>query len=161
MTFASVFTDAVGYVLKLAIALILAVASQYLAIKLFDRLTPRIDEMKELQRGNVAVGLVLASLVISISLVISAGIDNLLPLPNLGKLSVNTFEVLVKNLGGLLLTIILAIVAQFFAINVFDKLTHGIDEQQELKKGNLAVAILLSAIIIAVSLVIRSGVRAV
>lgn len=40
------------------------------------------------------------------------------------------------------------------AIKVFDKLSKGIDEWEEIKKGNLGVAIIIASMIISVGLVL-------
>jgi len=44
------------------------------------------------------------------------------------------------------------------AINVLDKITKGIDEIAELRKGNIAVSILMAGVLIAVSFVVQAGV---
>ena len=51
-----------------------------------------------------------------------------------------------------------AIVAIYLALNILDKLTKGIDEFEELKKGNIAVALEMAGVIIAVAIIIQSGV---
>jgi uncharacterized membrane protein YjfL (UPF0719 family) len=40
------------------------------------------------------------------------------------------------------------------ALKVFTALTPGIDEMEELKKGNLAVAIVLAAVVLAMAVVV-------
>jgi uncharacterized membrane protein YjfL (UPF0719 family) len=40
------------------------------------------------------------------------------------------------------------------AMRVFNRMTPGIDEMEELKKGNLAVAIVMSATVIAMALLV-------
>ena len=42
-----------------------------LAIKIFDLFTPGVDEMDELKKGNMAVALVLAAVVLSVGMVIA------------------------------------------------------------------------------------------
>jgi uncharacterized membrane protein YjfL (UPF0719 family) len=61
-------------------------------------------------------------------------------------------------LVSLLVSLGLAMYAIKLAIESFDKLTKDIDEQAELKKGNMAVGILLAAVIYAIANVISSGV---
>ncbi len=43
-----------------------------ITIKLFDSLTPNIDEMEELKKGNVAVAIVLFGFILGASLVVIA-----------------------------------------------------------------------------------------
>ncbi len=59
---------------------------------------------------------------------------------------------------ALFLSLWLAMKAVELAISMFDKVTEGIDEWEELKKGNVAVGILMAAVIFAVSNIISSSV---
>jgi uncharacterized membrane protein YjfL (UPF0719 family) len=76
-----------------------------------------------------------------------------------------------KGILALVIGLVLAIVALFVslglamkavqvAINMFDKITKGVDEWAELKKGNVAIGILMAAVIYAIANVISSGVTA-
>jgi uncharacterized membrane protein YjfL (UPF0719 family) len=58
----------------------------------------------------------------------------------------------------LILGIILAVVAIYIALKILDKMTKGIDEFKELDKGNVAVALEMAGVIIAVAIIIQSGV---
>lgn len=46
----------------------------------------------------------------------------------------------------------------YFAMNLLDRFTKGINEIRELRKGNIAVAIYVTAFIVSISLVIENGV---
>jgi uncharacterized membrane protein YjfL (UPF0719 family) len=58
----------------------------------------------------------------------------------------------------LLLGIVLAVVAIYLALYILDRLTKGVEEFEELKKGNVAVALEMAGVIIAVAVIIQSGV---
>jgi uncharacterized membrane protein YjfL (UPF0719 family) len=58
----------------------------------------------------------------------------------------------------LLLGIILAVGAIYLALNILDRLTTGVNEFEELRKGNIAVALEMAGVIIAVAVIIQSGV---
>ncbi len=58
----------------------------------------------------------------------------------------------------LLLGIVLAVAAIYLALNILDRLTKGVEEFEELKKGNVAVALEMAGVIIAVAVIIQSGV---
>ncbi len=45
-----------------------------IAIKIFDWMTKDIDEVEELKKGNMAVGLILFGLILGISIVVAAAI---------------------------------------------------------------------------------------
>lgn len=145
-----------GAFLQLILGLIFAAVAIFLGVRLFDKLTKGIDEMEELKRGNVAVGILLAAVVITIAEIVGGGVSGLSASAVSGNLSAIAGGIL-----QLLLSLILAVVAIFLALNIFSKVTKGIDEQAELRSGNVAVAVLLSGFLIAVGLVITSGVAAI
>jgi len=67
--------------------------------------------------------------------------------------------VLVVGIIQLIVALGLAIAAIYMGINLLDKLTKGIEEVEELKKGNVAVGIIIAAVVLSISIVIQSGVR--
>jgi len=58
----------------------------------------------------------------------------------------------------LILGILLAVATIYLALNILDRLTKGIDEFDELKKGNVAVALMMAGVIVATAVIIQSGV---
>ncbi len=70
-------------------------------------------------------------------------------------------ELFVKLLVWLIQLVIGLVIAMgsiYMAIRMLNTLTHGIDEEEELKKGNAAVGIMMLGVIIATALVVSSGV---
>ena len=49
---------------------VIGVVLMYVSYRLFDRLTPEVDFPAELQKGNIAVAIFVASIFISIALII-------------------------------------------------------------------------------------------
>ncbi len=142
---------------RLVLAIVFAVAAQYLAIKIFDKMTSKIDEMEELRKGNLAVGIVLGSVILSVATIISGGVANLVP-ENLALINADFWAKMGWGIVSLSLAIVFAVIAQYIALKVFDSMTEGIDEQKELKKGNLAIAVLLGAVIFATAIVVQAGI---
>jgi len=60
------------------VGLVLALSAIIFAVGLFDRLTGQIDELTELQRGNTAVAAVLVGLVLSVSLLMSRAVEQII-----------------------------------------------------------------------------------
>lgn len=143
-------------IFRLVLAIVFAVAAQYLAIKIFDRMTTKVDELEELKKGNVAVGVVLGSVILSVATIISGGVARVVP-QNLNVGAAEFWNALGYGAVSLIVAIVFAVVAQFVALRVFDSMTEGIDEQKELKKGNLAIGILLAAVIFATAIVVEAG----
>jgi len=142
---------------QLVLGLLLAMGSVYLGLKLLDKLTKGIDEMEELKKGNVAVGIFMAAVIFSIATVVQSGVAGLS-----GAVAGKAGGALILAAGigviQLIIGIAIAVVAIYIAVNVLDKITVEFDEMEELKKGNVAVAILMAGVLLAVSFVVQAGV---
>lgn len=141
-------------VLQLIVGLVLAIASIYIGLSVFGRFTKGIDEEEELKKGNVAVGILLAAVILSIANVVQSGVVGM----TIALTIKPTISAIVGGIIQVLVGIILAVIAIYIAINVLDKITKGIDEMAELKKGNVAIAILMAGVLLAVSFVVQAGV---
>jgi len=147
---------------QLIIAIIFAVVALYIGFSTMDKITKNIDEEKELAKGNVAVGIIVASVFVAIALVVQSGVSGLSvgigKAASVGFFSVDGLLAIGAAFVQLILGIILAIAAIYLALNILDKLTKGVDAFEELKKGNVAVALMMGGVIIAVAVIIQSGV---
>jgi uncharacterized membrane protein YjfL (UPF0719 family) len=152
---------AVGLI-QLVIAIIFAVVALYIGFAVLGKITKGIDEEKELAKGNVAVGILVASVFVAIALVVQSGVSGVSVGINkalsVGILSVDGLLVVGVAFIQLILGIVLAVGAIYLALNILDKLTKGVEEFEELKKGNVAVALEMAGVIIAVAVIIQSGV---
>jgi uncharacterized membrane protein YjfL (UPF0719 family) len=69
----ALFVQAVGIVL----GLILALSAIIFAVGLFDRLTGQINELAELQQGNMAVAAMMAGVILAVSLLMAEAINEI------------------------------------------------------------------------------------
>jgi len=154
----STMIEVVGAVIQFVIGLILAMGAVYIGLKMFDKITKDIDEWDEIKKGNAAVGIVMAAVIISIANVIQSGVQNITScLDGDDSFGVACIGLLV-GIVNLLIALVAAVIAIYIAIRVLDKITTDIDEMAELKKGNIAVAIIIAGVLFAVSFVISSAV---
>jgi uncharacterized membrane protein YjfL (UPF0719 family) len=65
-------------VAAILLGLVLALSAIIFAVGLFDRLTGQIDELAELQRGNVAVAAVMVGVVLAVSLLMSRAVEQII-----------------------------------------------------------------------------------
>ncbi|MFH1199774.1 MAG: DUF350 domain-containing protein [Candidatus Micrarchaeota archaeon] len=149
--------NVIAQLLKLAAAVVLAVLAQYLAIRVFDKFTSRIDEMAELKKGNAAVGLVLGAIMVSVAMIVAGGVASMVP-DNTEIVKADFWGSMLTGIISLAVSVVLAIAAQFLAIGVFEKMAGDIDVQTELKKRNMGIAVLLSAIIIGMAAIVSAGI---
>ena len=62
-------------------------------------------------------------------------------------------------LAQLVIAVLLGAVAAYMSVLLFDRATQGIDEWEELKKGNTAIGIVLGAMVIAVAWMLRPALK--
>ena len=53
----------------------LGVGLMFLAYRIIDRLTPEVDFPSELRKGNVAVGIVIAAIFVSIAIIVGGALN--------------------------------------------------------------------------------------
>jgi uncharacterized membrane protein YjfL (UPF0719 family) len=154
--------NAVVGLIQLLISIIFAVLALYIGFAVLSKITKGIDEEKELAKGNAAVGIIVASVFVAIALVVQSGVSGLSVGINkaisVGILSVDGLLAVGVAFIQLILGIVLAVAAIYLALNILDKLTKGVEEFEEIKKGNVAVALEMGGVIIAVAVIIQSGV---
>jgi uncharacterized membrane protein YjfL (UPF0719 family) len=146
-------------IIQFAVSVLLAATAAYLGIWLFQRATQQIDEWKEIQNGNPAIGLTLAAVVVGLAIILRPAVASALPaisgryVPDLTPSSLPIY-VLLLILVRAVLGLVLGVAAILFAIWLFLRLTQEVDEMDELSKGNLAVAAMLTGVIIATALLV-------
>ncbi len=153
--------NAVVGIIQLVIAIILAVAALYIGFSVLGKITKGIDEEKEIAKGNTAVGILVASVFIAIGIVVQSGVSGIsvgISQAMKAGMAGGAIAIIIVSILQLVLGIVLAIAAIYLALNILDKLTKGIDEFAELKKGNVAVALEMAGVIITVAIIIQSGV---
>ena len=162
-TFLMVILAIVRILLFFIFSAIFAFVILWLAIKLFTLLTTDIDEIEEIKNNNVAVSFILATLIISMSLILSKPLETLLSglvsppsQSNIG-ISIN-LSVFLDGLIQLGISIVGIIFVFFLSFKIFNLLTKDIDEIKELKNNSLAIAILMSAFIFGIMLIIKAAI---
>jgi uncharacterized membrane protein YjfL (UPF0719 family) len=142
--------------LQLIIAVLLSAISAYLAFFLFQWVTRDMDEAAELRRGNIAIGMLLGAIVLSVAIVLRPALDVDASAWDLGREFI--WRALLGKAVQIAVGLALAVIALLVALAVFAALTRGLDEIAELKKGNLAMAALLAGVVIAVGLMLSPAV---
>ncbi|MGQ9600174.1 MAG: DUF350 domain-containing protein [Anaerolineae bacterium] len=142
--------------LQLIVALILSVIAAFLALYLFQWFTRRFDEWEALRQNNVAVGIVLGALLVSAALVLRPALAVHTASWDVGRAFF--VQALIAQTLQLAVGLVLVVITLGFALYLFSLLTRDIDELEELKKGNLAVASLLAGVALGVGLMMSQAV---
>ena len=147
---------------QLVISIIFAVVALYLGFAVLSHITKEYDEEKELARGNTAVGIIVAAVFVAVAMIVQSGVIGLTvginKALNMGIMSVDGLTAIVIATVQLILGVVLAVAAIYLALYILDRLTEDINEFEEIKRGNIAVAIKMAGIIIAVAVIVQSGV---
>jgi uncharacterized membrane protein YjfL (UPF0719 family) len=154
--------NAIVGLVQLFIAIIFSVIALYIGFRTLARITKNIDQEQELAKGNPAVGIIVAAVFVAIALVVQSGVSGLSvginKAASVGLFSLEGLFSIAAAFIQLILGIVLAIAAIYLAIYILDRLTSRMDKFEEIKKGNVAVALEMAGVIIAVAVIIQSGV---
>ena len=153
----------VSGLVELVLSFVLGVLVAFVSFKVFARLTRSLDEVGEMKRNNVAVGVLMASTLVSCALVVR---QTLYPVVSSVQTALfNGIDLLgaAKVVGlsvlYLCLSLAIAILAVNAATRVFLRLTRELDELAEIKQNNVAVALTLGAVIVVMGLFLAHGVE--
>lgn len=144
-------------VLKVVIAFSVGIGAVTFGLRVFGKTTKNIDEIAEVKNGNLAVGLLLAAVVLAYTNVIGSGLQQLTDGVLQGTLLERSLN-FVGGLANLALAVTVASLTIRYALVAFEKIATNVDLWAQLKARNLAIALLLAGIIYGLSQVTSRGV---
>jgi len=148
--------------IRLFVAVIFAVIALYAGLYTFNHLTGGFDAPSEIRKGNRAVGLLICSVFIGISLPVYAGVEafmaGLSTIVTEGVLTAGGLVHLALVLLLLLASVVLAIGSVYFAMYLVARVSPTMDVLREIKYGNMAVAVGVAGVILAVCIVVHLGI---
>jgi len=144
---------------EIGISLVIGVTLLYFTYRILDKY---VMQKHNLSHDNISASIFVSSILFSVAYLIS---DIKSPLLNSlkmlgnnpeydGVLVLDGFKYLGLFLGVMLITIAIVIV---ISIRLFTYMTKNINEFEELKKNNIAVAILTAVIVISISLLVKES----
>ena len=152
---------AIGLV-QLVAAILFSVVALYAGMFTFSSLTGGFDAPGELKKGNVAVGILVASVFIGISLAVDAGVRGILTGLSLvaadGVLDAADLVPVSASVAELALSILLAIGSVYGVMYGLARFHHSLDALRELKAGNTAMALVFGSMIVLVCTIVHYGV---
>lgn len=148
---------------ELVLSFALAILVTWASFRVFGWMTRHLDEMAELKRNNAAAGILFASMLLAAALVVREAL-----FPTISSLRTALFQgfsapALAKVVGlGLLYigaTVAGAVWGVAVAARLFLRMTRSIDELEEIRNNNLAVAMALGAVIVTMGLFMAHGLQ--
>jgi uncharacterized membrane protein YjfL (UPF0719 family) len=140
---------------QLGIAVVLSALAAFLAFYLLQTFTRKLNAWQGLRQGNVAIGIVLGAAVVSVAIVLRPALFVDTSSWDVGTALVA--KALLAQTVQLVAGLAAAVVTLALAMLIFAGLTRGIDEIEELRKANLAVAALLAGVVVGVGLMVSQA----
>ncbi|MCG8572496.1 MAG: DUF350 domain-containing protein [Spirochaetes bacterium] len=139
----------------------------WFTLRFFMLMTRKIDEMKQINDNNLSIALVITVFILCITLLISDPIKSILNSLVLAPQNLKwgiqrpviNIPVFIQGLLHLTIAILAGIAVFFFSFKILSFLTRKIDEIEELKKDNLAIAILTSSFIGGIMILVRAAIK--
>jgi uncharacterized membrane protein YjfL (UPF0719 family) len=135
-----------------------------LTYRIFVKANPDFHMGQEIKKGNVAVGVLMASILVSASYILMAGTESSVAMfrmhmlaPSEGESMLDIFGLILAHLA---ISMILAVISISVTLRMFGRLERELRAGKELQAGNLAVGILLAAVVAISSMYVREGVSA-
>lgn len=160
------FDGAIALVLALVMAIISLLITLWLAMKavskaisMFDKTTQGIDEWAELRKGNVAVGLLMGAMILSVANVTRGAILGLTENLTNPALSITFALQIVVGVLNLLIGLWIATNVISMTLKILDKSTKDVEEMKEIGKGNVAVALMVTGVLLGVSTIVSAGIE--
>ncbi len=155
-------------VAELLVTIIMAVLTVFVVYRALIKTNTDFDEDEEIVKGNMAVGLLVASLLLAAANMMHQAFKPVAdtvhmtltnPLAQDGK----TWKLILYSIANLGLAFFIVVSTLSFSLRLFGRLTATKDSRpgKELFKGNVAVGVILSSFVLVVSLFVGEGVKAV
>jgi uncharacterized membrane protein YjfL (UPF0719 family) len=136
-----------------------------LTYRIFVKANPDFHMGQEIKKGNVAVGVLMAAILLSASYILMAGTESSIAMFRMHMLAPSEENETLLHIGALIIahlsiSMMLAVVSISVTLRMFGRLERELRAGKELQAGNLAVGILLAAVVIISSMYVREGVSA-
>lgn len=149
---------------ELILTFVVSILVVFLGQWVFSLFTNKIKENQELKKNNISVGIILASVIISMAIIIKSAVNpSVETVRELIRGGISFVDILISISFFLMFFIISGVVAIFIILLssfIYSRLTKSIEEFDEIKNNNIAVAIVLGAVIISISFIVQDGVAA-
>ena len=151
----------VGELIVSVAVVVLALALSY---RVFGHLVLGLDGDKEMKAGNTAAAIVLVAVTVCPAAIVLSTMSSMVYLARTfflaGREDLSLWQLAGYSLSWIVLVMALSLLAIWVALRLFDRLTPGVDELEEIRKGNVAVALLMAGVIAVVAVSTQEGISA-
>jgi uncharacterized membrane protein YjfL (UPF0719 family) len=135
-----------------------------LTYRIFVKANPDFHMGQEIKKGNVAVGILMAAILLSASYILMAGTESSIAMFRMHMMAPSDDESFLEIFGLIIahlsISMMLAVVSISVTLRMFGRLERELRAGKELQSGNVAVGVLLGAVVVISSMYVREGVSA-
>lgn len=147
-------------VIELVLSLFTAIFIYFTGFKIFSVLTKSIEEVDELKKNNIAVGILITSFIIGVMLLVKAAVgpamDTLSVIFKAGDAAIGLYLfAILRILIFYLISAVFSFIILWGAMKLFMVLTGELDEMEEIKNNNSATALLVGMLIISIAVILQ------
>jgi uncharacterized membrane protein YjfL (UPF0719 family) len=160
------FTRVLVSLFEFTLAVVMSGVAISYTYHVFVHANPDFDMGAEIKKGNVAVGTLMAAILVAASLIMQKGLSSVVSMFRLqmtapGQTGFSVWQLCLISLSHLVVALILALMTVSVTLRLFGKLTRKqLQAGKELERGNMAVGILLSAVVLMAAMYVGEGVSA-
>jgi uncharacterized membrane protein YjfL (UPF0719 family) len=136
-----------------------------LTYRIFVKANPDFHMGAEIKKGNLSVGILMAAILLSASYILMAGTESSIAMFRMHLLAPSDENESMVRIFGLIIahlsiSMMLAVISISVTLRMFGRLERELRAGKELQNGNVAVGVLLAAVVIISSMYVREGVSA-
>ena len=141
---------------ELGLMIVLSGVIIYVIYRVFIKANPDFDMEDEIIKGNLAVGMLVSSIMVSAALMLQKGVGASVGMFRLSvsapaDVSFPLWQTALLILGHLIITLVVAVFTISITLRLFGRMVKKLRPElrlgEQLQQGNLAVGILLSAVV--------------
>ena len=137
----------------------------WITYRAFVTANPDFNMEDEIKKGNVAVGVLMAAILLAASMILQKGLGSVV---TIFRVYISTptesgfrfWQLCLMAAGHLVMSMVLALLTISITLRLFGRLSHRITPGKELEKGNVAMGVLLSGVVLVAALFVGEGVSA-
>ena len=157
-TFTKVFMGFIQLIISIGLGLFIV----FITFKILIKLTRDLDEEEELKKNNIAEGVLLGSSLFGVTILVKRSLYPIFSvMQNLAispEVTVGyTIKIFFYSIGYIMVSLIVAISILILATKAFDWFTGKLDEFEEIKNNNIAVAIFFAGVVLSLCFFIEEG----
>lgn len=150
-------------IFEFGMTVVMSVLVVFVTYRAMAYTNPDYDTQAELKKGNVAVAILLGALLFASGMMVQKGFTPVISLFRMYIMSplqesVSNWRMALHAVSHLAMSFILSVTTISFSLRMFGKLNKDMKMGQELKKGNVAVGIILAAVILVVAMYVSEGI---